>query len=227
MDMAVKIEGGFAEVEAGEWLVSRGQPAAFLGSFRRLRRTGLFVRDRAVLDRVRTGGRSRFSSADAPFLTHIPCVDRVHAVSGKVLVAPASARIGAEMLKPIPMSVGGAFCVTVFGLVEERRSAEGAQRPESETALPSNSLWLVVATRSRTSRLVVEDGQTLSARPDAVVAWTGNRPTGFCAKLGLLDLVLPVAPRELFLNFHGPCVVWIEGAKAAGRIQVGRRAYGA
>ena len=53
MEGAVRIEGGFAEVGAGEWLVSRGQPAASFGPFRRLRRTGWFVKDRATLDRVR------------------------------------------------------------------------------------------------------------------------------------------------------------------------------
>ena len=206
MQGTVKIEGGFAEVGAGEWLVSRGQPAAVLGAFRRLRRTGWFVRDRAALDRVRTGGRTSLSLSSAPFLTHIPCAERISAVSAKVLVAPASARASAEVFRPVPMSVRGSFATTAF----ERD-------------------WLVVATRSRTARHVVEDGQTLSVRPDAAVAWTGNRPTGFCARLGLVDLLLPVSPRELFLNFHGPCVVWIEGAGAAGRrFEVGRRLpYGA
>ena len=205
MAVEVKIEGGFAEVGAGEWLVSHGQPAAFLGTFRRLRRKGWLVRDRAVLDRVRTGGRSFFALAAAPFLTHIPCAAPISAVSSKVLVAPVEARTSAETFKLVPMSIRGSFATTIF----ERE-------------------WIVVATRSRTARLVVEDGQTLSVRPDAAVAWTGNRPTGFCAKLGLIDLLLPVAPRELFLNFHGPCVVWVEGAKAPGRrLEVGRRSYGA
>ena len=204
MDGAVKIEGGFAEVGAGEWLVSRGQPAASLGAFRRLRRTGWFVRDRAALDRIRTNGRTCVSLSAAPFLTHIPCAKKISAVSTKVLVAPVEARTSAETFRPVPMSIKGSFATTIF---------------EHE--------WIVVATRSRTARLVVEDGQTLSVRPDAAVAWTGNRPTGFCAKLGLIDLLLPVSPREFFLNFHGPCVVWIEGAKAASRrFEVGRRAYG-
>ena len=205
MSVAVKIEGGFAEVGAGEWLVGHGQPAAFFGAFRRLRRKGWFLRDRAALDCVRIGGRALFSLAAAPFLTHIPCAAPISAVSSKVLVAPVEARISAEVFKPIPMSVGGAFATTVF---------------EHE--------WVVMATRSRTARIAVEDGETFSVRPDAAVAWTGNRPTGFCARLGLFDLLLPVAPRELLLNFHGPCVVWIEGSKAAGRkFEVGRRTYGA
>ena len=204
MAFPVAIEGGFAEVGAGEWLVGRGQPAALFGAFRRLRRKGWFVRDRAALERVRFGGRAYLSSAAAPFLTHIPCADKISAVSAKVLVAPVEARDSAEVLKPIPMSIRGSFATTAF-----------------------SRDWVVMATRSRTSRIAVEDGDTLSVRPDSVVAWTGNRPTGFCARLGLMDLLLPVAPRELILNFHGPCIVWIEGAKAAGRkFEVGRRAYG-
>ena len=205
MEGAVKIEGGFAEVEAGEWLVSHGQPAASLGNFCRLRRKGWFVRDRAALDRVRTGGRAFFSLAAAPFLTHIPCAAPISAVSSKVLVAPVEARTSAEVFKPVPMSIRMSFATTMF---------------EHE--------WVVMATRSRTARIAVEDGQTLSVRPDAAVAWTGNRPTGFCARLGLFDLFLPVAPREMLLNFHGPCIVWIEGAKAQGRrLEAGRRTYGA
>ena len=205
MARSVAIEGGFAEVEAGEWLVGYGQPAALSGAFRRLRRKGWFVRDRAAIDRVRIGGRAYLSSAAAPFLTHIPCADKISAVSAKVLVAPVEARVSAEVLKPIPMSIGGSFATTLFARD-----------------------WVVMATRSRTTRIAVEDGETLSVRPDSVVAWTGNRPTGFCAKLGLMDLFLPVAPRELFLNFHGPCVVWVEGANAVShrRLQVGRRTHG-
>ncbi|MBQ8126016.1 MAG: hypothetical protein IJ173_09075, partial [Kiritimatiellae bacterium] len=48
-----------------------------------------------------------------------------------------------------------------------------------------------------------------------VVAWTGNRPTGFVRRLGLWDVLLPRAPRDLLLHFHGPCIVWIEGARDA------------
>jgi hypothetical protein len=204
MGSAVKIEGGFAEVGAGEWLAGHGQPAAFFGAFRRLRRKGWFVRDRAALDRVRIGGRAFFSLAAAPFLTHIPCAAPISAVSSKVLVAPVEARTSAEVFRPVPMSVRWSFATTMF----ERE-------------------WVVMATRSRTARISVEDGETLSVRPDAAVAWTGNRPTGFCARLGLVDLILPVAPRELLLNFHGPCIVWVEGAKAPSRrIEVGRRVYG-
>ena len=204
MAFPVAIEGGFAEVGAGEWLVGRGQPAALFGEFRRLRRKGWFLRDRAALERVRFGGRAYLSSVAAPFLTHIPCADKISAVSAKVLVAPVEARASSEVLKPIPMSIGGSFATTAF--LQD---------------------WVVMATRSRTARIAVEDGETLSVRPDSVVAWTGNRPTGFCARLGLIDLFLPVSPRELLLNFHGPCIVWVEGAKAVGRkFEVGRRTYG-
>ena len=69
-----------------------------------------------------------------------------------------------------------------------------------------------MATASRTTRIVVEDGGTLSVRPGAIVAWTGGRPTGFVRKLGIWDMLLPRAPRDLMLHFHGPCIVWAEGA---------------
>ena len=93
----------------------------------------------------------------------------------------------------------GAICATVFDL------------PEGEGA----SSWVVMATESRTARLSVADGETLSARPESVVAWTGNRPTGFCPKLGILDVLLPRGPRDLVLHFHGPCLVWVEGSRDA------------
>ena len=69
-----------------------------------------------------------------------------------------------------------------------------------------------MATASRTARVQVGEGDTLSVRPDAAVAWTGNHPTGFCPKLGLFDILLPRGPKDLLLHFHGPCVVWIEGS---------------
>ena len=71
-----------------------------------------------------------------------------------------------------------------------------------------------MATASRTARLSVEDGDTLSVRPEAVVAWTGQRPTGFCPKLGIWDILLPRGPKDLLYSFHGPCLVWIEGSFA-------------
>ena len=209
MQETVKIEGGFAEVGAGAWLMGRGQPAAFFGSAVRRRRKGFFLRDRSALDLVETTGAAKCADARRPFLTHIPCAAPISAASAKVLVAPAAARTGAEVVKMIPMSLKGSLCVTVFG--EE---------------------WVVLATASRTARLQVADGDTLSVRPESIVAWTGNRPTGFCPKLGLWDILLPRGPRNLLLHFHGPSVVWVEGVHAPN-LQTSklpnfyRRSYGA
>jgi len=203
---AVRIEGGFAEVGAGTWLMGRGQPAAFLGSAVRRRRKGFFLRDRASLDLFETSDMAKCADASRPFLTHIPCVDRVFAVSGKVLVASAAARLGAETVKLIPMSARGALGVTAFGLGGAQK---GAAIPPSDAR---EGHFVVMATASRTARIQVADGATLSARPESVVAWTGNRPTGFCPKLGVLDMILPRGPKDLLLHFHGPCIVWIEGS---------------
>ena len=186
-----KIEGGFAEVGAGAWLMGRGQPATFFGSAVRRRRKGFFLRDRSALDLVETTGAAKCADARRPFLTHIPCAAPISAASAKVLVAPAAARTGAEVVKMIPMSLKGSLCVTVFG-----------------------ENWVVMATASRTARLQVADGDTLSVRPESIVAWTGNRPTGFCPKIGLWDVLLPRGPKNLLLHFHGPSVVWVEGAHA-------------
>ncbi len=205
MEGAVKIEGGFAEVGAGAWLMGRGQPAAFLGSAVRRRRKGFFLRDRSALDLVEATAAAKCADARRPFLTHIPCAAKISAVSSKVLVAPAAAWAGAETVKIVPMSMRNALCVTMF-----------------------DGEWVVMATASRTARFPVEDGDTLSARPDSVVAWTGNRPTGFCPKLGLLDVILPRGARDLLLHFHGPTVVWVEGTCAEGKVsKVMRRVYGA
>ena len=205
MSSAVKIEGGFAEVGAGSWLMSRGQPAAFFGNAVRRCRRGLFLRDRQSLDLVETSSAAKCADARRPFLTHIPCAAPISAVSSKVLVAPASARSGSEMMKVVPMSLRNAICVTKFALAGEKQDdADGA------------SSWVVMATASRTARIQVEDGDTLSVRPEAVVAWTGNRPTGFCPRLGVWDIVLPRGPRDLLLHFHGPSVVWTEGGRPHG-----------
>ena len=189
MDLAVKIENGFAEVGAGQWLMGRGQPAAFFGRATRRRRRGWRLRDRSRLDLVETTAASKCACAARPFLTHIPCAAPIFAVSDKVLVAPASAWAGAHAIKLIPMSLKSALCATEFG-----------------------GEWVVMATLGRTARVALADGETLSARPEAVVAWTGRRPTGFCPKLGLLDILLPRGPRDLLLTFYGPGVVWIEGS---------------
>jgi len=204
MDKAVTIENGFAKVGAGAWLTGRAQPVAYSGRAIRRRRKGWLLRDRSWLELVETSGSARCASAVRPFVTHIPCAAPISAVSAKVLVAPSGARTGAQLVKTIPMSLARSLCVTEFG-----------------------SEWVVMATRGRTARIQVPEGETLSVRPDAVVAWSGAKPTGFCPKLGVLDMLLPRGPRELMLTFYGPSLVWVEGA---GNAETGfgkcRRAYG-
>ena len=216
MDARVTIEGGFAEVGAGTWLMGRGQPAAFFGSAVRRRRRGFFVRDRQSLDLVETTSSAKCADARRPFLTHIPCAAPISAVSSKVLVAPASAWSGAETVKIVPMSMRNSMCVTRFCLVDEGRETGDEAHVSRLASHAQENHFVVMATASRTTRLQVADGDTLSARPEAVVAWTGNRPTGFCPKLGFWDIVLPRGPRDLLLHFHGPSVVWVEGANAPG-----------
>jgi len=189
MAVVVTVENGFAEVGGGSWLMGCGQPAAFFATLVRRRMKGWLVRDRSRLDLVETAGTAKCAYASRPFLTHIPCAEPIFAVSEKVLVAPATARAGAQTVRVVPMSARGSLCVTRFD--EE---------------------WVVMATSGRTARIKVEDGETLSVRPEAVVAWTGKRPTGFCPRLGLLDVLLPRGPRDLLLTFYGPCVVWTEGS---------------
>lgn len=183
--------------------MGRGQPAAFFGGAVRRPRRGWCVRDRAMLDLVETTASARCSDKSRPFLTHIPCAAPVFAVSSKVLIAPAASRKGAELVKVVPMSLQRAVCVTEFG-----------------------SEWVVMSTEGRTSRMQLSEGDTLSVRPEAVVAWTGPKPSGFCPKLGLMDMLLPRGPRDLLLSFHGPCVVWIEGSDESHRLQrPGRRPF--
>lgn len=208
MSRTATIENGFAVIDAGTWLTGRGQPAAFFGEVVRRRRKGWFLRDRSSLDLVETTGRVWCADASRPFLTHVPCAAPVNAVSAKVLVAPASARTGAELVKIVPMSARRALCATVFG-----------------------TDWVVMGTASRTTRISVADGETLAVRPEAVVAWTGNRPTGFVRRLGIWDVLLPRTPRDLMLHFHGPCIVWLEGsshlaAKRRNHLAINRRTYG-
>ena len=136
------------------------------------------------------GARAWCSASACPFLTRIDCGAPVTAVSDKVLVAPAEARSGARLLRVVPMSFARAIRTTEF-----------------------SSEWVVMATRSRTARVALADGESLGVRPDAAVAWTGARPTGFCPRLRLLDVLLPRGPRDLLLHFHGPAIVWIEGSE--------------
>ena len=194
MALVVTIESGFAEVGAGLWLMGRGQPAAFFGSARRRRRVGWRVRDRGRLDLIETSASAKCADSAHPFLTHIPCAAPVFAVSDKVLVAPAGARADAHSVKVVPMSMKSAICVTEF-----------------------TSEWVVMTTAGRTARVSLGEGETFSARPEAVVAWTGRRPTGYCPRLGLLDVILPRGPRDLLMTFYGPGVVWVEGSCDRGR----------
>jgi len=201
MAVLVTIANGFAEVGAGAWLMGHAQPAAFFGDVVRRRRRGWRVPDRGRLELVETTAAAKCSTVSRPFLTHIPCAEPVFAVSEKVLVAPAEAWAGAQTVRPVPMSVRSAICVTEF-------------RQE----------WLVLATAGRTVRIQVSDGDTLSTRIEAVVAWTGNRPTGYCPKLGILDILLPRGPKDLLLHFHGPCLVWVEGTGGSRSCVTGRMA---
>ena len=211
MALKVTIEGGFAEVEAGLWLMSCGQPAAFFGKAVRRRRRGWCMRDRSRLELVETTAVAKCADSSRPFLTHIPCAAPIFAVSGKVLVAPTSARKDAHLVKMVPMSARNALCVTEFG--EE---------------------WVVMATAGRTERIAITDDETLSVKPEAVVAWTGKSPTGFCQKLSLWDILLPRGARNLLLTFYGPGIGWIEGSFGTqlSNCQTGkpsnfyRRAYG-
>ena len=80
-----------------------------------------------------------------------------------------------------------------------------------------------MATRSRTTRISLDEGESLGIRPEAAVAWTGPRPTGFCPRLRLLDVLLPRGPRDLLLHFHGPAIVWIDGSEPRPHHQMGPR----
>ena len=201
--MQVTIESGFARLGAGDWLVSRSQPVAFRSALRRLHRRGWNVRDRSHLERIETNGDALFADSDRPFLTHIPCAAPINAVSSKVLVAPSGSWAGADVLRVIPMSVSGAFPVSHFAL------AGDATHQTSQ----NSQTFVIMATKGRTMRMPLEEGETLSIRPEALVAWTGNKPTGFCPKLGIMDLLLPRGPKDLLLNFYGPGIVWLEGSR--------------
>ena len=201
MTGTVAIESGFAGIGAGLWLMSRSQPAVCSGTAKRLRRKGWAVRDRSALDLVETVAWAKCADQSRPFLTHIPCAAEVVAVSDKVLVAPATARKDAKTLRVVPMSVKGAMPVTEF-----------------------SQDWVVMATASRTTRIVLAEGETASVRLGAAVAWTTKMPTGFCPKLSVWDVLLPRGPRDLLFTFYGPGVVWAEGS--GGRRAEGRRANG-
>lgn len=199
------IENGFATVAAGDWLMGRSQPVAFSDRAEVKGLKGFIVPDRAAVQTVRLSGEGRCASADAPFLTRLDALPDVplKLMSGKLLVAPFGARCGARSLRLVPLSFSRAFAVTEF---------KGG--------------WAVAATRGRVTRVSLEDGGTLVVRPEAVVAWIGKDPSGFCPKLSVLDIILPRSPRNLAFTFHGPATVWFEGSSAdgaRGRIGRGRR----
>ena len=192
-----------AKVAAGVYLAAASQPAAHFGAARFVGLRGLVVPDRAALRRVETAGDAYFDFAEAPFLTFLslPSDAPLSVVAAKLLVAPLASRVRGRSLKLIPLSFARAMPVT------ELRTG-----------------WAVLATRSRTARVALADGETLTVRPDALVAWLGRPPTGFCPKLRIWDVLLPRAPRNLSFSFHGPATVWFEGAAQPPRRPHGLRA---
>ena len=178
------------------------------------------------------GAAAWCAAADSPFLTLINCGVPVSAVSDKVLVAPASARTGAKLVKVIPFSLARSLRVTEFAPPADhptiRPSDHKTIRPSDHpTTEPPNhqtySAWVVMATRSRTTRIALEEDESLGVRPEAAVAWTGARPSGFCPRLRLFDILLPRGPRDLLLHFHGPAIVWIEGSEPRPLRETGPR----
>lgn len=207
--MEATIENGCASVGDGEWIVAHGQPAAVRGSFAavgapKVEGRGfwkrLFEPDRRRVAFLRLQGEMWCAAADRPFLTRLDLGERVSVVTDKLLLAPACARRAGTLVKSIPFSFKGALATT-----------------ELEIG------WALTATRSRVTKVVVKEGETLGVRPGAVVAWTGRAPTGFCPKLGFRDLVLPRAPRTLVFDFHGPAIVWFEGCEAPRIFRKGRQ----
>jgi len=166
------------------------EPSGKAASQKETPRTPRTPRDDENPEAAAHGARAWCSASACPFLTRIDCGAPVTAVSDKVLVAPVAARSGARLLRVVPMSFARAIRTTEF-----------------------SSEWVVMATRSRTARIALADGESLGVRPDAAVAWTGPRPTGFCPRLRLFDVLLPRGPRDLLLHFHGPAIVWIEGSE--------------
>ena len=226
---AAEITGGFAVVGAGAWLFGPAQPAASRGTLRRRGLKGFVCPDRAALSLCeiaapgsqvqksepsngeppaerQAAAAAWCSAANRPFLTRIDCGVPVSAVSDKVLVAPAAARSGARLVRVVPLSFARAIRVTEFAPPSDL-PPEGSPEPRADSS------WVVMATRSRTTRVALADGESLGVRPEAAVAWTGARPSGFCPRLRMLDVFLPRGPRDLLLHFHGPSIVWFEGSE--------------
>ena len=183
------IENGFAVTGAGTWLIGRGQPAAAAGKFSGKGLKGFVVPDRKYLSVLENEGEAYLSSSARPFLTHITSVEALSAVSSKVLIAPLEARRAANLLRVIPMSFRDAFPVTRFGIG-----------------------WVVMATKSRVKRIVLEEGQVLCVKRGSVVAWTGKDPVGVAGRVKLRDILIPKRKVSLSLDFYGPQVVWVEGS---------------
>lgn len=203
------IENGFAKLATGEYLAGIGQPVACRGAFSVKSLKGFIVPDRAAVRQVavagtsgtgKTGGTDEpaaayFADGERPFLTRLDAMpdEALSLVSAKLLVAPFASRVGANSLKLVPMSFNRATPVTEF------KGGEAGS-------------WVIAATRSRVTRAVLEEGETLTVRPEALVAWTGSRPSGFCPRLSVLDIILPRGPKNLAYTFHGPAIVWFEGS---------------
>ena len=185
------IEGGFAQVTDGMWLMGTSQPVAYCGRVTERRLTGWIVPDRARLQRLEVVGTASCSDAKRPFLTRLDCAETLFVDSERILVAPDAARAGSQLVRVIPMSFKHALAVTEF----------------------KNPGWAVIATASRVHRFVLAEGEVLSVRLASGVAWTTKRPTGHCPKLTMRDVLIPKRQaKALWLNFYGPGVVWTEGS---------------
>ena len=185
------LQNGHVVLKAGIWLTSAGQPVAYRGGVRMKGLRGLVVPDRAAYRIVETSGETWFADAVRPFLTHIPCAASLTAVAAKVLVAPAAARTGAEIVRLVPLSWKGAVRATRF----ERE-------------------WVIFATQSRVEKAVLGEDEVLTVQAGAAVAWTTKRPVGYVPRLKLGDVLLPRRRQaNLAMHFYGPGIVWFEGVK--------------
>ena len=86
------IEGGFAQVQAGTWLMGTAQPVAYQGRVIERRIKGWIVPDRARLQQLEVVGTASCSDATRPFLTRLDCADALFVNSERILVAPEAAR---------------------------------------------------------------------------------------------------------------------------------------
>jgi len=187
------IENGFAKVGKGVWLVGAAQPAAVLGNSVSRSLKGWLVPDRAKLHIVDIDGTAFCANAQKPFLTEIPCAAPIVAVSSKLLVAPLTARKDGRLMRIIPFSFRNAICVT-----------------------ECTSEWIIMATQSRTTRVSLAENEMLTVHVESAVAWTTKQPTGYCPRIGIMDILIPRrGDRNMMLHFYGPGIVWMEGANAS------------